>query len=91
MEVFQSMFWIQFRVLVSIQENANHSDSIGLTVLYSVSNGSKRQVACSPMLPPKLASHCDEALEFPVSAEASVGGENESSFIHCFHGSNIGS
>lgn len=38
---------------------------------------------------PKLASHCDAALEFPGSAEASVGGEKESSFIHRFHGSSI--
>lgn len=40
-----------------------------------------------PVLPPELASQ-DEALEFPVAAEAGVGGENGSSSIHCFHGSN---
>lgn len=37
---------------------------------------------------PKLAAHCFELLAFPGSAEASVGGGNESSFIHRFHGSN---
>lgn len=40
------------------------------------------------MLPPQAGISCDETLEFPVSTEASVGGENGSSSIHRFHGSN---
>lgn len=60
---------------------------VGLAVLYSVSTRSKRQVVRSPMLPPQAGISCDEALEFPVSAEASVGGKNGSSAMHCFHGS----
>lgn len=36
-----------------------------------------------------LASRCEEALEFPGSAEASVGGGMEGSFIPRFHGSTV--
>lgn len=82
MEVFQPMLWIQFCVLVTIEEDADPPrpappNSVGLAVLYSVSNGSKRKDACSLRCPPKLASHCEEALEFPVGAEAGVGGEKQ--------------
>lgn len=39
------------------------------------------------MLPPQAGISGWEALEFPVSAEARVGGGKGSSPIHCFHGS----
>lgn len=42
------------------------------------------------MLPLQAGISGDEALEFPASAEASVGGGKGSSPIHCFHGSSSG-
>lgn len=52
-------------------------------------SGTLRDGACFPSSLPKLAAHCYELLAFPGSAEAGVGGENGSSFIHRSHGSNI--
>lgn len=90
-EVFQPVFQVQFCVLVTAPENANHPDLVGLAVLLRVSGGCNRPVACSPCCLPELGagSSCDEALAFlvVVAAEAGVGGENGSSSIHCFHGS----
>lgn len=40
------------------------------------------------MLPAQAGISRDEALKFPVSAEAGVGGENGSRSILCFHGGN---